>query len=444
MVVLRRGSQLGKYKIRRRVASGGFADVYEARDTIEGVAVALKIPHASLVNDELMADFRREIRIAAALDHPNILPIRNAQIIDGVFVVASPLGEGNLAQVLSRRSSLRGRVDLAEQILEALAYAHESNVMHCDVKPENFIVFPGRRLRLADFGVARLAQSTVAMSGAGTVGYIAPEQAVGRASFRSDVFSIGIILCEMFGGGKPDWPYEWPPPRVDRLRQSVHAGTQALIRRATELSPRKRYGDAGAMLRAFRVLKKQGKILAGGARRRVRTTRKAGGADWRTLRQRQFKRLFGRVFDLQAQCSRCKGPISEGMSYCPWCASERKRHNGATRRRMRCPRCRRGRNPDWRYCPWCWGPGFAQVSEREYKDAQATSRCANRDCSRKKLSAFMRYCPWCHAKVQRPWKAKGVRYRCARCSWSVVPEYWAACPWCGDRLPHAHQTGKIG
>ncbi len=439
--MLRRGSQLGKYKIRRRVATGGFANVYEARDTIEGIAVALKIPHASLVDDDLMADFRREIRIAAALDHPNILPIRNAQIIDGHFVVASPLGDENLAQVLSRRISLRARVTLVEQILAAVAYAHGQKVMHCDIKPENFVVFAGRRLRLADFGVARLARSTVAMSGAGTVGYIAPEQAVGRASFRSDVFSIGVILCEMFGGGKPDWPYEWPPPRIDRLKQSTHAELRKLIRRAIELDPRKRYADARAMERAFLALKKQRKVLAGTARRRTRPVRNGNGADWRTMRQRQFKRMYGRALDLQAECTRCTGPIAESMSFCPWCGVERKRHTGATRRRLRCPRCRRGRNPDWRYCPWCWGPGFSEVSEREYKDAKATARCANRECERRVLNPFMRYCPWCHTKVRKAWKLEAARHRCTRCSWSVVPEYWTTCPWCGDPLPHAHRTG---
>lgn len=439
--MLRKGSRIGKYRIRRRLADGGFAAVYQAQDTIEGIGVALKIPHASLVTPELLADFRREVRIASALDHENILPIRNAQFIDQHFVVASPLGQASLAEALRRRPSHAQRVNFAEQILQAVAHAHERQIVHCDIKPENFILFPGPRLRLADFGIARLARTTVAMSGAGTVGYIAPEQAVGKASLRSDVFSIGAILCEMFGGGVPEWPYEWPPHGIDRLRQSLHPEFRKLLRRAIELDSRKRYTDAGAMLRAFRNLKARGRLLSRPARRK--NTPRAGGAtttDWRALRQRQFKRRFRRALDLSGDCGRCHGPIAESMLHCPWCGVARRRHTGATRRRLRCPRCQRGRNPDWRYCPWCWGPGFAVVSERTYRDAAATGRCPNRACARQSISPLMRYCPWCHAKIRKPWKIEGARERCERCHWAVLREYWTACPWCGATLARGRAT----
>jgi eukaryotic-like serine/threonine-protein kinase len=440
--MLRKGSRLGKYRIRRRLADGGFAAVYEAQDTIEGIAVALKIPHPSLVTPEMLADFRREVRIASSLDHPNILPIRNAQFIGNHFVVASPLGEGCLGDSMRRRLSLSARLAFAEQILEAVAYAHERKIIHCDVKPENFVLFSGSRLRLADFGIARLARTTVAMSGAGTVGYIAPEQAVGKASMRSDVFSVGVILCEMFGGGVPEWPYEWPPPRVDRLRQSLHQDFQSMLRRALQLDPRKRYADAGALLRSFRTLKGRGRLLAPAARSRQNRRRPEARSsnDWRALRQRQFVKRYGRALDLGDHCGRCRGPISESMLHCPWCGAARKRHTGATRRRLRCPRCKRGRNPDWRYCPWCWGPGFAEVAPRPYKDRGATARCANPDCSRRAISPLMRYCPWCHTKVHKPWKLEGRREQCGRCGWGVLREYWTTCPWCGAALPHRHAT----
>ncbi len=433
--MLRKGSRLGKYRIRRRLADGGFAAVYHAQDTIEGIPVALKIPHPEMVTAAMLADFRREIRIASSLDHPNILPIRNAQFIDDNLVVASPLGAGTLAEEMKRRLALATRVEFSEQILAAVAYAHERKIVHCDVKPENFILFPGPRLRLADFGIARLARTTVAMSGAGTVGYIAPEQAVGRASLRSDVFSIGVILCEMFGGGLPEWPYQWPPPGIDRLRQSLQIDFQRLLRRALELDQRRRYADAGAMLRAFQALKSKRKLLTGTARPRRRARERSASSDWRALRQRQFKRRYGRALDLTDECGRCHGPISESMLFCPWCATQRKRHTGATRRRMRCPRCKRGRNPDWRYCPWCWGPGFTEVATREYKDRGYTARCPNRRCTRHTISPLMRYCPWCHTKIQKPWKLEGARERCHRCDWGVLREYWTTCPWCGTSLP---------
>lgn len=439
--MLRKGSRLGKYRIRRRLADGGFAAVYEAQDTIEGIGVALKVPHASLVTPELLADFRREVRIASSLDHANILPIRNAQFVDQHFVVASPLGDGSLAEALRRRPSLARRIDFAEQILCAVAHAHERRIVHCDIKPENFILFPGPRLRLADFGIARLARTTVAMSGAGTVGYIAPEQAVGKASLRSDVFSIGAILCEMFGGGVPEWPYEWPPHGIDRLRQTLHPEFRKVLRRAIELDPRKRYADAGAMLRAFRRLKARGQLLSGPVRRR-RAPRRHGApaTDWRTLRHRQFVRRFRRALDLRGECKRCHGPVAESMLHCPWCGTARLRYAGPTRRKLRCPRCQRGRNPDWRYCPWCWGPGFTDVSARTYKDANATGRCANRACDRQSVNPLTRYCPWCHTKIRRPWKIEGVRDRCERCQWAVLHEYWTVCPWCGTALSGKRAT----
>ena len=431
--MLRRGSNLGKYRIRRRIAAGGFSAVYEARDTIEGIAVALKIPHAATVTAELLADFRKEARIVSSLDHPNILPIRNAQFVDGHFVVVTPLGSCSLLNEMRRRTPLSTRLGFTEQILAAVSYAHDKKIVHCDIKPDNFILFPGPRLRLADFGIARLAHSTVAMSGAGTVGYIAPEQAVGRASFRSDVFSIGVILCEMFGGGTPEWPYEWPPPGGDRLKQSLHPEFRALLKKSIELDPRKRFADAGAMERAFRALKVGRKLLHAKKRTRARRA-SSGGANWRSMRHRHFKRRFGRILDLTDECKRCHGPISDSMLHCPWCSAERRRHLGATRRRMRCPRCKRGRNPDWRYCPWCWGAGFAQVSERSYVDSRNTARCANKSCPRRAISPFMRYCPWCHTKVQKPWKLAGSRDHCHRCGWGVLRDYWRTCPWCGTSL----------
>jgi serine/threonine protein kinase len=432
--MLRRGSKLGKYAIRRRLADGGFAAVYEALDTIEGIPVAIKIPHASLVTPEMLTDFRREVRITSRLDHPNILPIKNAQFIGEYFVVASPLGQGSLADVLGKRTALRARLTFAEQILEAVSYAHEQGIVHCDIKPDNFILFPGPRLRLADFGIARLALKTVVMSGAGTVGYIAPEQAVGKASSRSDVFSIGAILYEMFAGKTPEWPYEWPPPGADRLRQALHRDLISILKRALVLDHRKRFADATAMLRAFRSLKTSRKLLPSNSRRRSTKSSGSKTGDWRTLRHRQFKRRFAKQLGLVDDCGRCGGPIAESMLHCPWCGTQRPRHNGETRRRERCPRCKRGRNPDWRFCPWCWGSGFKQVSDREYKDAHYTARCKNSACTRKSLSPFMRYCPWCRTKVQKRWSIEGG-HRCHRCDWDVLPEFWHSCPWCGASLP---------
>jgi serine/threonine protein kinase len=143
---LRARRRLGKYRIVKRVADGGFATVYQALDTITGIPVALKIPHPSLITGESLSVFRREVRLTAKLDHPHILPVRDAGVIDGTFYVATPLGKGTLADRLNRRLAGATLVNYMRQMLAALAFAHRKGIMHCDVKPENFILFPGKSI----------------------------------------------------------------------------------------------------------------------------------------------------------------------------------------------------------------------------------------------------------------------------------------------------------
>jgi serine/threonine-protein kinase len=430
MARIRVGQRVGKYRIRRRLGEGGFAAVYSALDTVEGVPVALKVPHERLVTGEVMEDFRREVRLAARLDHPNVLPIKNADVIDGRFVIATPLGEGTLADRLQSRLALPAALELADQMLGAVAYAHSQRIIHCDVKPDNLIVFPGPRLRLADFGIARVALRTVRASGSGTVGYVAPEQAVGKPSFRSDVFSLGLVLFRMLAGRLPEWPYAWPPPGAERLRGRVHPDLVALVRRAIELDPRRRFRDAEQMLAAFR------RIRPRAARARGRAPRRRAGRptrDWRTVRHRQFRRQFGRALETRFRCRRCDGPVSESMRACPWCGRARRTHDGDTRFPRRCPRCDRGMKLDWRYCPWCYGPGFEVATNREYRDRRYEASCSNPSCPRGELMPFMRYCPWCRRKVRRKWKVPGSGEKCASCGWGMLDAYWDHCPWCGKR-----------
>jgi serine/threonine-protein kinase len=265
---LRARSMLGKYRIEKRLGEGGFATVYKAMDTIEGIRVALKIPHASMLNEEMLSDFRKEVRTIARLEHPHILPLKNACFLDEKFVIAFPLGEKTLDERLRSRMSLATALDFAEQMMEAVAYAHHLRIIHCDIKPENIVLFQGNRLKLTDFGIAKIARKNVEGSGTGTVGYMAPEQAMGKPSLRSDVFSVGLIIYRMLSGEWPQWPYEWPPPGYRRLRGRVHPEMIALIRKAIELNPRKRFRDAEQMLSAFQKIKT--KVLRHAARRRSR------------------------------------------------------------------------------------------------------------------------------------------------------------------------------
>src|SRR3990172_12796738 len=128
--MLRPRTKLGKYRIEKRLAEGGFAEVYRAYDEVEGVRVALKLPHRRLVTPELLESFRKEVRLTARLDHPHVLPIKNAQFVDGRFVVAYPLGDATLADRMLWRMSLATKLRFAEQILEAVAHAPQRGGIH--------------------------------------------------------------------------------------------------------------------------------------------------------------------------------------------------------------------------------------------------------------------------------------------------------------------------
>jgi len=243
---------LGKYRIERKLAAGGFATVYQAFDTIEGIRVALKVPYDSYVTNETLSDFRREVRLVASLDHPNILGIKDASFIDDHFVIVQQLGEKTLSDRLRSRMSILTILDLTSQMIAATAYAHSENIIHCDIKPENMIIFPGNMLKLTDFGIAKIAQKSMQSSGTGTVGYMAPEQAMGKPSFRSDVFSLGLIIYRMISGLWHEYPYEWPAPGMSRVRRRVTPEFIDFVARSIDPLPRGRYRDALHLQNAFR------------------------------------------------------------------------------------------------------------------------------------------------------------------------------------------------
>ncbi len=255
MSVLRPRQMLGKYRIESKLAEGGFAIVYRAMDTIEGLRVALKIPHEHLISEALLEDFKQEVRLIAKLNHPNVLPLKDASMIDGRFVIAFILGEKTLFDRLAHRISLPTSLNYSHQMLKAIAYAHSQKIIHCDIKPSNFILFAGDVIRLADFGIAKVSGKSIVGSGTGTLGHMAPEQAMGRPSFRSDIFSAGLIIYRMLTGVWPQWPFEWPLEGFERLkRRRIHPDMIQFMQKATEPDQRKRFIDGTQMLTSFERL----------------------------------------------------------------------------------------------------------------------------------------------------------------------------------------------
>ncbi len=423
--MLRARQRFGKYRILGRIASGPLADVYRAYDTIQQIRVALKLPKegGETGHEEIL----HEVRVATKLHHPNILSVLNASYIDEQFVIAMELGEESLADRIERRTSMARKLDLAGQGLAALAHAHEHRIIHCDIKPENFILFPGNQLKLADFGFAKRCLRTLKASGSGTIDYIAPEQAMGRPKFQSDVFSMGLVLYRMFSGTLPEWPFEWPLAGYDKLKDRVRPELIDVLRKAIQLDPAKRYRDASQMLSDF-------ERLHSGARKQKRARSKNGarrGASWRQMQWREFQRHFKAQLDTRHQCRNCEGPVSESMQACPWCGFDNPSRGAETRMPAHCPRCERGVKNDWDYCAWCYGPGFVEETTRRYPDKRYTARCANTRC-RGPLMPFMRYCPHCRMKVRKPWKLKGSRHSCRACGWGIARDYWNYCAWCRE------------
>ena len=211
-------TQLGPYKITSPIGAGAMGEVYRARDTRLQRDVALKTLPASFTNDaDRLRRFEQEARSVAALNHPNIVAVYDVGEAAGVHYIVSELLEG---ETLRQRIPLTGMpvrkaIELAVQLASGLAAAHEQGIVHRDLKPENIFVTRDGRLKILDFGLAKLRRPqalTETISGVtsaeteagqvlGTVGYMSPEQVRGEpADHRSDIFSFGSILFEMLNG----------------------------------------------------------------------------------------------------------------------------------------------------------------------------------------------------------------------------------------------------
>ena len=219
---LKPGQTIGSYEIVSFISRGGMGEVYLAQDKRLGRQVALKILPASLAKDaDRLRRFEQEARAASALNHPNIITIHEIREANSTLMIATEYVEGEtLRERLSyERLDIREALQIAIQIADALAAAHQAGIIHRDIKPENIIIRPDGYVKVLDFGLAKLAElaSPMLMAEAptkqvrtgsgviiGTVGYMSPEQARGQTvDARSDIFNLGTVIYETVSGQKP-------------------------------------------------------------------------------------------------------------------------------------------------------------------------------------------------------------------------------------------------
>jgi Tol biopolymer transport system component/tRNA A-37 threonylcarbamoyl transferase component Bud32 len=307
------GKTIAHYEVLAKIGQGGMGEVYSARDSKLGREVALKVLPADMARDpERLRRFEREARAVAALKHPNIVTIYSVEESDGLHFLTMELVEGKaLSRILPKGGHPLERLfDIAIPLVDALSSAHAGGITHRDLKPDNIMIDADGRLRVLDFGLAKLqdrhdpGNSTLAMTIdavteegkiLGTAAYMSPEQAEGKVvDSRTDIFSLGTILYEMATGARPFQGetgmsvlgsiLKDDPPAVTESNPSLPRHLGWIILRCLAKEPDRRYQTALDLRNELEELKKE---IASGvhserpAGSRVRT--KGGSRLWMVL-----------------------------------------------------------------------------------------------------------------------------------------------------------------
>ncbi len=272
-MTLEQGTKLGRYEIRSQLGAGGMGEVYRARDTQLGRDVAVKVlPSTFSVDTDRLHRFEQEACAAGALNHPNILSIYDVGKHDGSPYVVSELLEGETlrTRIAGVPLAQRRAIDYALQIANGLAAAHAKGIIHRDLKPDNIFITHDGRVKILDFGLAKLTQLDGNQSQTdvptrrvdtdpgvvmGTVGYMSPEQLKGRAvDHRSDIFSFGAILYEMLCGRRAfrgesaaetmSAILKEDPPELSGTNKNVSAALERLVNHCLEKNPEARFHSA--------------------------------------------------------------------------------------------------------------------------------------------------------------------------------------------------------
>ncbi|MBZ5629851.1 MAG: protein kinase [Acidobacteriia bacterium] len=273
-MTLQPGTRLGPYEVQAAVGAGGMGEVYRARDTRLGRDVAIKVLPESFARDaDRLRRFEQEARTVAALNHPNILAVYDTGEHQGAPYMVCELLDGQTLRAEMQEGAMgqRRAVEYASQIAEGLAAAHDQGAVHRDLKPENVFITKNGRVKILDFGLAKLARAKAAAAGdgvtagsmsvttpgvlLGTAGYMSPEQVRGKeVDARTDIFAFGAVLYEMLSGQrafKGETSVETmnailkeDPPELETEKLKVSPGLERLVRRCLEKEPARRFQSA--------------------------------------------------------------------------------------------------------------------------------------------------------------------------------------------------------
>ncbi len=264
--------RIGRYRIVSEIGRGAMGIVYRGEDEALGRSVAIKTILASMDSVEqagYLARFRQEAKALGGLNHPSIITVYEFGDEGGVAYLAMEYLEGREVRDLIDRKQLdvATAADIAAQVAEGLAFAHARGVVHRDVKPGNVMVIEGNRVKIMDFGIARVRMSDVKTQTGQLLGspkYMSPEQVLGRpVDSRSDLFSLGVVLHEMLTGAPPFTAADIPalmyqvcnakPALPSAKNLGVTRTLDRIVARALEKEPEARYQDAGAMAADLRA-----------------------------------------------------------------------------------------------------------------------------------------------------------------------------------------------
>src|ERR1700689_1901577 len=259
-----------RYDILGEAGHGAMGNVYKARDRETGETVALKLLKPEIASDQAMMDrFKNELLFARKITHKNVCRVYEFNRVAGIAYTSREFVEGeSLRSVLNRFGGLpqRKATDLALQICSGLKEAHAQGIVHRDLKPENVMIDAQGNVKIMDFGIARSMEALTRLTGAmvGTPAYMAPEQVAGKpVDYRTDIYSLGLMLYEMFTGAAAfsadnsiavalkQMREEPAPPH--EIEPNIPVGTERLILKCLEKEPAKRFQSIGELESAMRT-----------------------------------------------------------------------------------------------------------------------------------------------------------------------------------------------